>query len=80
MTLANGPAPVAAVDISVPHAQHKIEVVIGAEGMAPRQPVEDHQILRRVVEKRPGLRLGCWLEVSMRWVLITAFGVPVEPR
>src|SRR3954451_10763874 len=24
--------------------------------------------------------LGCWLEVSMRWVLITAFGVPVEPE
>src|ERR1700686_2415343 len=24
--------------------------------------------------------LACWLEVSMRWVLITAFGVPVEPE
>src|SRR3954453_2223705 len=23
---------------------------------------------------------ACWLEVSMRWVLITAFGVPVEPE
>src|SRR6185437_6560137 len=24
--------------------------------------------------------LACWLEVSMRWVLITALGVPVEPE
>src|SRR5258707_15014492 len=24
--------------------------------------------------------LACWLEVSMRWVLMTAFGVPVEPE
>src|SRR3977135_1619037 len=24
--------------------------------------------------------LACWLDVSMRWVLITAFGVPVEPE
>src|SRR3954469_19309382 len=24
--------------------------------------------------------LACWLEVSMLWVLITAFGVPVEPE
>jgi hypothetical protein len=24
--------------------------------------------------------LACWLEVSIRWVLITAFGVPVEPE
>src|SRR3954469_21455474 len=23
---------------------------------------------------------ACWLEVSMRWVLITAFGAPVEPE
>ena len=23
--------------------------------------------------------MACWLEVSIRWVLITAFGVPVEP-
>src|SRR5712672_1700397 len=24
--------------------------------------------------------LACWLEVSMRWILMTAFGVPVEPE
>src|SRR5258707_2052906 len=24
--------------------------------------------------------LACWLDVSMRWVLMTAFGVPVEPE
>src|SRR3569623_2792884 len=24
--------------------------------------------------------LACWLEVSMRWGLMTAFGVPVEPE
>src|SRR3954467_12203396 len=24
--------------------------------------------------------LACWLDVNMRWVLITAFGVPVEPE
>ena len=24
--------------------------------------------------------MACWLDVSMRWVLITAFGVPVEPE
>src|ERR1700704_700662 len=24
--------------------------------------------------------LACWLDVSLRWVLITAFGVPVEPE
>src|SRR5258707_7798784 len=23
--------------------------------------------------------LACWLEVSIRWVLMTALGVPVEP-
>src|SRR5882724_12339139 len=24
--------------------------------------------------------LACWLEVSMRWMLMTAFGAPVEPE
>src|SRR6476660_2108384 len=24
--------------------------------------------------------LACWLDVNMRWVLMTAFGVPVEPE
>ena len=49
----------AAVDVQCAAvAQHQIEIVIGAEGVAPRQPVEDHQIASPIFEKRPGLRLG----------------------
>ena len=35
-------------------AQHQVEIVVGAEGVVPRQPVEQHQ--RRLIEKRPDLR------------------------
>ena len=35
-------------------AQHQIEIVVGAEGMVPRQPVEQHE--RRLCDKRPDLR------------------------
>ena len=49
----------AAVDIErAAIAQHQIEIVVGAEGVAPRQPVEDHEIVAALVEERPGLRLG----------------------
>ena len=49
----------AAVDIErAAVAQHQIEIVVGAEGVAPRQPVEDDQILAAIFEERPGLRLG----------------------
>ena len=49
----------AAVDIECAAiAQHQIEIVVGAEGMAPGQPVENNQIALRALQKRPGLRLG----------------------
>ena len=49
----------AAVDIErAAVAQHQIEIVVGAEGVAPRQPVEDDQLLADIFEERPGLRLG----------------------
>jgi hypothetical protein len=49
----------AAVDIQrAAVAQHQVEIVVGAEGMAPRQPVEKNQVLSCTFEKRPCLRLG----------------------
>ena len=48
----------AAVDIErAAVAQHQVEIVVGAEGVAPRQPVEDDELVADVVEKGPGLRL-----------------------
>ena len=35
-------------------AQHEIEIVVGAEGVVPRQPIEQHE--RRLIEERPDLR------------------------
>src|SRR4051794_28195218 len=52
--------------------------------LAPKVWLQGSQ--SRITSSRASLRndqvwaLACWLEVSMRWVLITAFGVPVEPE
>ena len=54
------------------------EVVVAAEGVAPRQPVEQAQPVAR--EEGPGLRDLFWLAQSMRWLLTTTLGTPVEPE
>ena len=59
--------------------EHQIEIVIAAEGVVPRQPVDQH---RRLVgeETRSPARIIAWLAHSMRWVLMTPLGWPVEPE
>ena len=44
-------------------AQHHVEVVVAAEGVAPRQPIHDH---RRGARSRKGqiCALACWLSTS----------------
>ena len=59
--------------------EHEAEVVVAAEGVVPRQPVDE-----RPAAPRPRTAslaaIIAWLAHSMRCVLITRFGEPVEPE
>ena len=53
--------------------QDEAEVVVAAERVVPRQPVDDHRRLVARRKRRPALAID-WFEHSMRWVLMTPFG------
>ena len=59
--------------------EHEAEIVVAAEGVVPRQPV-DHAPAARRRRKREPARIIAWLAHSMRCVLMTPFGWPVEPE
>ena len=59
-------------------ATDEIEVVVAAEGVAPRQPVDQHR--RDEVVAGVDAPSIAWFEVIIFWVLMTPLGEPVEPE
>src|SRR5439155_1275675 len=56
------------------------EMAVGRERRGLGRAPGRHHRQRPCSRKVQVCALACWLEVSMRWVLMTAFGVPVEPE